>query len=286
MHENEQINQAACATCKQPLHGKFCSHCGEKVLNKKDKSIFHFFGELFHMLTHADGKFLKSFKYLFTKPGHLTREYLDGRRKPYTAPLSLFFIANVIYFLFPAVDTLNSHFDSQVGGQVYSRSIAPQVAAKMEKRKWTESEMAYHYNAESAHISKMLLILVVFLFSIPVSIIFFSPKNYYFDHLIFATEFINFIIYGLLLIGPTLLFATMVLLTGVFGHNIDLNINSTPVTVTIMAIMWAFLLVAARRVYRRSWFYTISATLLITLSMVFVIVAYRYLLFQVTMLSL
>ena len=238
------------------------------------------------MLTHADGKFLKSFKYLFTKPGYLTREYLDGRRKPYTAPLSLFFIANVIYFLFPAVDTLNTHYESQVIGQAYSHSIAPQVTAKMEKRKWTESEMAQHYNAESAHISKMLLILVAFLFSIPVSIIFFSSKNYYFDHLIFATEFINFIIYGLLLIAPTLLFVAVVLLRGVSGHNIDFNINSLPVTITIMAIMWTFLLVAARRVYRRNWFYTIPATLLVTLSMVFVILAYRYLLFQVTMLSL
>lgn len=146
--------------------------------------------------------------------------------------------------------------------------------------------MAYHYNAESAHISKMLLILVVFLFSIPVSIVFFNRKNYYFDHLIFATEFINFIIYGLLLIAPTLLFIAVVLLRGVSGHNIDVNINSTPVTVAIMAIMWIFLLVAARRVYRQSWFYTIPATLVVTLSMVFVIVAYRYLLFQVTMLSL
>lgn len=286
MHENEQITQAACATCKQPLHGKFCSHCGEKVLNKKDKSVFHFFGELFHMLTHADGKFLVSFKYLFTKPGHLTREYLDGRRKPYTAPLSLFFIANVIYFLFPAVDTLNTHYESQVGGQSYSRSIAHQVTAKMEKRKWTESEMAQHYNAESAHISKMLLILVIFLFSVPVSIFFFNRKNYYFDHLIFATEFINFIIYGLLLIGPTLLFVTMVLLRSVSRHDIDFNINATPVTVTIMAIMWFYLLIAAKRVYRHSWLYTITATLLVTLSMVFVIIAYRYLLFQVTMLSL
>src|SRR4051812_37895474 len=94
----------SCASCGHILNGKFCSQCGEKVLRKEDKSILHFFEEFFHMLTHADSKFLKSLKYLITKPGFLTREYLAGRRKLYASPLSLFFIGNLIYLLILPVD--------------------------------------------------------------------------------------------------------------------------------------------------------------------------------------
>lgn len=85
--QEQQPNQNQCASCGAALQGKFCSECGEKKLNEKDKSVMHFFEEFIHILTHADSKFLKSLKYLITKPGFLTSEHLAGRRKKIHQPI-------------------------------------------------------------------------------------------------------------------------------------------------------------------------------------------------------
>ena len=239
MHPNEHIT--ACASCGEQLHGKYCSRCGEKTLNEHDKTVSHFFGEFFHMLTHADGKIFRSLKYIFTKPGFLTKEYIAGRRKPYTSPLTLFLIANLIYFLVPSVDTLNSNYTSQMLGQPYSESIAGVAQQKMKEKQWTEAQMEEHYNIKTRSTSKLLLITFVFLFSIPVALFFYSRQRYYFDHLVFTTEVVSFIIYSLLLILPYLLWLILWALYKVFDIRFPLDINSEATFTTILLIIWAYM---------------------------------------------
>src|SRR5579885_2318191 len=165
-HGTHNHEGTACVTCGSELHGMYCSHCGEKRLEDHDKSVIHYLGELLHSLSHADSKFLRSLRYLVTRPGFLTREFVAGRRKPYTNMLSLFLIGNLLYLLFPPNDALNSNFISQTDGQPYSEMIAiPQARQKMEVRHWNETQIAARYNEESAHNAKMMLIVLVFLFS-------------------------------------------------------------------------------------------------------------------------
>src|SRR5690606_17932489 len=103
----------SCLSCGAPLNGKYCSQCGEKTVHKEDKTVAHYFGEFLHMMSHADSKFLKSLKYIFFKPGLLSKEYIAGRKKPYSAPLTMFIVANLIYYLFPVIDALNSRYETQ-----------------------------------------------------------------------------------------------------------------------------------------------------------------------------
>lgn len=191
-----------CVSCGKPVTGKYCSHCGEKVLHAHDKTIGHFFHELFHGLTHADGKFLKSLRYLFGKPGFLASEHIAGRRKQYTSLLSLFLIANLLYLVMPTTDALNSHYQAQTIGQPYSDVVKPVAEQKMQERNWTEQQMEDRYNTKTDKISKILLILLVLLFSVPVALLFYNKRLYYADHLAFATEFMNFLILGLLWLLP------------------------------------------------------------------------------------
>ena len=48
--------------------------------------------------TSISNRFARS-KFLLFKPGFLTREYLDGRRKPYVGPIQLFIIVNIVFVL-------------------------------------------------------------------------------------------------------------------------------------------------------------------------------------------
>lgn len=282
MYSNEHLSNPTCVSCGEPLHGKYCSNCGEKVLNEHDKTVSHFFGEFIHMLTHADGKFFKALKLIFLKPGLLTREYLSGRRKLYTSPLTLFIIANLFYFLVPSVDTLNSHYSSQMRGQPYSESIAGVAHKKMEEKKWTEKQMEDHYNAKTRSTSKLLLITFVLLYSLPVALLFYSRQRYYFDHLVFTTELVSFILFVLLLIVPWLLYLILFVLYKAFDIVIPVDINSDAMFTGLLMFIWFYISVAASRVYGSSaW--TFARTLLITICIIPVMFLYRFILFYVTM---
>ena len=266
------------------VNGRFCTQCGEKVLKEKDKSIVHFFEEFIHILTHADSKFLKSLKYLFTKPGFLTQEYLKGRRKLNTSPLSLFFIGNLLYFLLSPTDALNSHYKTQVGGQVYSTYIAGTGEKKMEQRHWTQEEMEEHYDHKSSVISKMMMIVLVFLFSIPVSLLFYRRDRFYFDHLVFATEFINYVIYVVLLAIPLLIFLFILLVYYIFHTDLSVNVGSNASIYTLTGLLWLYIYLAAKRVYQQR--VVLPQTVVLTLSVMVMVLVYRYVLFYVTIWSL
>src|SRR5687768_4468983 len=84
-----------CKNCGSEVNGKFCSSCGQK----KDihpitiKNVMH---DFLHALTHADKGFLLTLKSVFTRPGVVAREYIEGKRKKYFNPLSFLVIIMAI----------------------------------------------------------------------------------------------------------------------------------------------------------------------------------------------
>lgn len=284
MEPLQQPAEIKCITCGHTHTGKYCPECGEKVLDHEDKRIVVFFEEFFHLLFHADSKFLRSLKSLFAKPGRLTSDYTAGRRKIYTPPLTLFFIGNVLYFLIAPVDIVSSHYISQTKGQLYSKSIAAAAEKKMAARKWTEAQMEEHYNEETSHISKMMLIVLVFLFSIPVSLLFFNRSGYYSDHLVFATELVSFMVYCLFLLTPWLFTLVYVLFAELLKYHInDSVLNSYAGVLPLLLVLWIWIAAAAKRVYKQNWAWTLSKTLLICISTAPIILLYRYILFYLTL---
>ncbi|MBO9594822.1 MAG: DUF3667 domain-containing protein [Niabella sp.] len=78
----------------------FCSHCGQE--NIEPRQPFHYlFTHFFEDLTHYDGKFWKTIKFLLFHPGRLTKEFLTGRRMRYVPPVRLYIFLNFITFLLP-----------------------------------------------------------------------------------------------------------------------------------------------------------------------------------------
>ena len=281
--QEQQSPQNTCASCGAALHGKFCSQCGEKKLNEKDKSVMHFFEEFMHILTHADSKFLKSLKYLMIKPGFLTSEHLAGRRKMYTSPLSLFFIGNLLYLLIMPVDALNSKYVSQTTGQPYSAMAVKKVEAKMAAKNWDQKTMEDMYDQKTSKVSKMMLFALIFIFSIPLSIFLYKPGRYYFDHVVFATEYVNFLVFVLLLIAPYMLWLVFFILIKVFRLRPTIDVNSPSVLYPVFASIGLYLTLAIRRVYQTSWIYSIIAGILMLASTIAATILYRYILFHITM---
>lgn len=66
---------AVCASCQQPLSGRYCSHCGEKSLDPHDLTIRHFITHTVgREIVHVDGKTWRTLRSLLFRPGRLTLE--------------------------------------------------------------------------------------------------------------------------------------------------------------------------------------------------------------------
>jgi hypothetical protein len=71
-----------------------------------NRSVWHIVEDALEGFLHLDGKFFKSVRYIFIRPGFLTNEFIAGRRSQYTNPVRFYVFAS---FLFFAVSVLMSH---------------------------------------------------------------------------------------------------------------------------------------------------------------------------------
>jgi hypothetical protein len=88
---------ARCANCQTPLSDAYCAHCGQKnkPLNPKMRELA---GDVLGEVTDVDNRFFRSVRYLFTRPGFLSREHAEGRRASYVSPVRLYLIFSVAFF--------------------------------------------------------------------------------------------------------------------------------------------------------------------------------------------
>lgn len=91
-HDNE------CQNCGYTVEVEYCSKCGQKNTETR-QSFTHLAGHFVEDLTHYDGAFWKTLKYLIFRPGKLTIEYLEGHRMRYVPPVKLYIFVSFVTFL-------------------------------------------------------------------------------------------------------------------------------------------------------------------------------------------
>jgi hypothetical protein len=240
-----------CKNCGNHFHGKFCNQCGEKVYSQKDKSIENIFEEAFHFLTHFDGTFFTTLKTFFSRPGKMSREYVDGHRKKYFKPVSLFLVMVIAYLLFPRFQGLNMKFSTYVSEEYdYAWYALPVARQKIHAHHITGKELAKLYDEKSPGFAKICLLLLLPLSAIVLSVIFFTSKKYFFDHFILSTEIMAFHIFLDFLFMPFLS-----VLTNKFAPAYDYLFNDgTWLWKVLFVIFGIFIAIAFRNFYKqRTW---------------------------------
>ncbi|TKB97771.1 DUF3667 domain-containing protein [Pedobacter cryophilus] len=91
--------QSNCLNCGATVKGKFCGNCGQENLDLHEP-FWHFLSHSIGHYFHFDSKFFNTIIPLFTKPGQLTIDYINGKRTQYLQPVSLFIFISIVYFLF------------------------------------------------------------------------------------------------------------------------------------------------------------------------------------------
>ena len=96
----KKIENEACLNCGQPFsgHEKFCSYCGQKNTNKK-LTFGTFINNLVSGFFSYDSRFWSTFIPLLTKPGKVSKDYIEGKRARFVNPFQLYLNISIIFFL-------------------------------------------------------------------------------------------------------------------------------------------------------------------------------------------
>lgn len=112
------------------MHGRFCQVCGQENIEPKE-SFWHLVTHFMYDITHFDGKFFSTLKYLLFKPGFLSHEYLRGRRASYLHPIRMYVFTSAFFFLI----FFSMNKDEDVVKMSETETSAASVIKNLERRK-------------------------------------------------------------------------------------------------------------------------------------------------------
>ena len=227
-----------CPNCGTDLTGKFCHQCGQKQIHRHEFSLRHFVGHVVHEITHFDSnKVLKTFLTLLFRPGVLTSEYLAGKKGSYINPIRIYLTFSALYFLF-AWGTLAE----LRGGAPKKIASNPNTVAMAQARGMEPKALAEKATQKAEKYAAALRFLSVLVSGLFLSVLYFSLKRYYVEHLIFSLHFYSFDFF------TKSLFALLFILTGSAGLKLPVMVLNMfyPIALT-------YLFFALRQVYRQSW---------------------------------
>ncbi|TXI71437.1 MAG: DUF3667 domain-containing protein, partial [Cyclobacteriaceae bacterium] len=190
-----QYSEHTCKTCGHVFTGIYCNLCGEKVIEPKDRSFRNFVANSLTALTLADNRFLKTLWLTIKNPGFLSKEYANGRRVNYLRPLQVFFVLNLVYFLFPVLQLFNSTLRTQMYYLFHSPMVRGMVNQRMLDEGISLTGFTMIYNEKTTVLAKLLVVVFVWIASVPLSLIFRKKNRYFTDHVALSIELACFNIF-------------------------------------------------------------------------------------------
>ncbi len=218
----------SCLNCGTALTGAYCASCGQRS-GKLHLSLRELAHELVAEHFGLDGKIARTIVTLVRHPGHLTTEFLAGRRVRYVPPLRLYLSLSVIYFLVSGFATriegksaagttistresadsvtatktaaqreLNSasvktSFDKTpmdtLHGSLLSLNIKRHFARRIAYRRTHKAEATRQISETFHHELPDGLFLLVPGLALALSMLFHANRRYYSEHLVFALHF-------------------------------------------------------------------------------------------------
>jgi hypothetical protein len=209
--------------------------------------------------------------------------YLEGQRKPYTLPLQLFFVANVLFFAMQALTgakifstPLDQHLHHDIWGGVAQRL----VAHRLETRTATVDLYAPVFNQAVALNAKSLIVLMVLPFALLPALVFYRSRRPFVARIVFSLHFYAFLLL-LLWISLTAVGANQ--LSG--GPGLESEGFDHVLSVVELIVCAAYLYIAAGRVYGARGAAGTLKVLLLTLAAGGIFLGYRFVLLLITLYS-
>lgn len=98
MAHHKERKERVCLNCNARTFGPYCQVCGQHNVEPRESVgdlLVHFINDI----THFEGKFITTLRYLMLKPGWLTKEYIRGRRVSYMNPVRMYVFTSAVFFV-------------------------------------------------------------------------------------------------------------------------------------------------------------------------------------------
>jgi hypothetical protein len=186
-----------CQNCDAPLTDAYCAVCGQ-ARRSPVGSLSTFLAHAFEEVTSLDSRLLRTVRALFLRPGHLTREYLDGRRVRYTQPVQLYLIAAALFFLMASyrpflwIDTARREVIGQLPGISIGNEVGRERLLAAAENPLALELFAERFAATVQGILPAFLIGSVLLFSIILHAVNRRRDARFLTHAVFALHWTSF----------------------------------------------------------------------------------------------
>lgn len=272
------MSTRACVSCGAPLHGRYCSACGELDPRERRLTLGAFLTESFRAVTDLDGRTLRSVSALFREPGLLVREFLAGRRKPYLGPIQLFLLANLLFFL--AVPfTGTSIFSNPLRSHLFQQSHSGLAVQAMRNRNLDLESPDFvtfeaRFDQATEVYARSLIIILVPFFALLLYGTRFWRREAALAHIVMALNYLSVLMLVMLAIGV----AGHVLLL-IPGAREALLRSEQPLLLVLLAALGGYLYFALRRAYGDSRVAAALRALVLAPGTILLIVLYQVILF-------
>jgi hypothetical protein len=264
-----------CKSCGHLFTGNYCNTCGERVRVPADRTFKAFFNDLVQAVTLADNKFARTLWLIVYKPGFVSTEVSNGRTVRYLNIVSVFFVLNLVYFLFPIVQLFSASLTTQMIAPLGFLLKEP-IARKMASMHMNFESFSIVYNLKTVTLAKLLVMVFVVLASIPLNFLYRKRNRYFTDHFGYAVELACF---NLFINAIAVDVITTIIPIGRY-------IGEGAVTSLFIATNLYFLLRSSNVFYgERGWRLALKSALMI-FSLKIALEIYRLVLFFVTLWSL
>ena len=186
--------KAACLNCGTALAptDRYCPACGQQVLGADARHFKTLAKSSLKEVTSLDGRVLPSFWYLIAKPGALTLAYISGKRNRFLKPISVFLMANLLFFLAPTLSDFNITLYDQYTLQPYSEWISGWIDAAISASGQSFGEVAAAYNERVRDIAKIMVIVHVPFLAVVSFLAGYDRRYLFADHVVAMLHLMSF----------------------------------------------------------------------------------------------
>ena len=245
-----------------------------------DYSLRRYLAEAFEVVTNADSRLLRTCRALLTRPGVLTAAYFSPARDEYLRPQQVLLLSSVFFFFVQPLigfNGLNSPLSIHLSQTPYSPLVAPWIMAEAARHGGgLEAYRAVFDAAVDAH-ARTLAFLLVPIFALLAMLV--SWRRYFVQHLVFATHFVAFLL--LVLTPAVMALSALARLAYRAGLGVDAAyaIGDSFGPALLCAV---YLAAALRTAYGEGPVPAAVKGVVLSLGMLPVLTAYRFILFLAT----